>query len=155
MTPTFATRPLTTAGIFLGIGMGGFVDGILFHQILQLHGMLTGRLAKTSITNVEINMFWDGIFHVFTWFLLFQSQRVPNILWSGRVLAGAMFIGWGLFNLAEGIVDHHLLHLHHVVESRGQSIFDVLFLVSGAVFTVVGWQLIKSTRMHAERRIVD
>jgi len=30
------TKPLTTAGMVIGIGMGGFVDGILFHQILQI-----------------------------------------------------------------------------------------------------------------------
>ena len=29
-------RPLLAAGALLGIGMGGFVDGILFHQILQI-----------------------------------------------------------------------------------------------------------------------
>ena len=140
------TKPLTRAGLFLGVGLGGFVDGILFHQILQLHGMLTGRLPKTSIANVEINMFWDGLFHAFTWIvtlvgvvLLFRAAAVPGIRWSGRTFAGALFLGWGLFNLVEGIVDHHLLQLHHVVEQRGQSIYDGLFLLAGLVFVALGW----------------
>jgi len=30
-----------SAGILLGIGLGGFVDGIVLHQILQWHHMLT------------------------------------------------------------------------------------------------------------------
>ena len=34
-------RPLIAAATLLGIGMGGFVDGILFHQILQFHNMLS------------------------------------------------------------------------------------------------------------------
>jgi hypothetical protein len=28
---------LTTPGILLGLGLGGFVDGIVLHQILQWH----------------------------------------------------------------------------------------------------------------------
>lgn len=29
------------AGILLGLGLGGFFDGIVLHQILQWHHMLT------------------------------------------------------------------------------------------------------------------
>ena len=34
------SKPLIAASTLLGIGMGGFVDGILFHQIFQIHSML-------------------------------------------------------------------------------------------------------------------
>jgi uncharacterized membrane protein len=30
--------PLVGAGLVLGIGLGGFVDGILLHQLLQWRG---------------------------------------------------------------------------------------------------------------------
>ena len=151
------TKPLTRAGIFLGVGLGGFVDGILLHQIFQTHAMLTARLPKTSIANMEINMVWDGIFHSFTWVmtviglaLLFKAARHPHILWSGKALVGSIFLGWGLFNLIEGILDHHILHLHHVVERLGVSVFDYLFLLSGLVMIVGGWLTIKgSTRARA------
>ena len=33
-----ADRLLITSGMLLGVGFGGFVDGILLHQILQWHG---------------------------------------------------------------------------------------------------------------------
>jgi uncharacterized membrane protein len=62
-------RPLIAAGTLLGVGMGGFVDGILFHQILQLHNMLSAKYPRagvavaTALVNVEVNMFWDGLFH--------------------------------------------------------------------------------------------
>jgi uncharacterized membrane protein len=132
------------------------VDGILFHQILQMHNMLTGRIPKDTIPNIEINMFWDGMFHAFTWLmtfigviLLWKAARVLDILWSGRAFGGAMFLGWGLFNLIEGTIDHHILHLHHVVELRGESIFDWLFLLSGVFFIVVGWWAIRSAKSAA------
>ena len=147
------TKPLTRAGIFLGVGLGGFLDGIVLHQLLQTHNMLSARLPKTTIPNIEINMFWDGIFHFFTWFmtaigvaLLFGAHRMPNVFWSGRAFVGALFLGWGLFNLIEGVIDHHILHLHHVIEARGVSIFDYMFLLSGVVFMVRGWLAIRSGR---------
>jgi uncharacterized membrane protein len=46
----------------------------------------------------------------------------------GKTLFGAMVMGWGLFNLVEGIIDHHILGIHHVVESMGLSIYDYVFL---------------------------
>lgn len=60
-------KPLTAAGLLLGVGMGGFIDGILLHQILQVHNMLSNRFFPDTIVNIEINMFWDGLFHTFTW----------------------------------------------------------------------------------------
>ena len=150
---TTTHAPLITAGTFLGIGMGGFVDGILFHQILQLHAMVSAVVPKTSIANIEINMFWDGMFHALTWvmtavgiMLLWKAARRVDVPWLGKVFVGALFLGWGLFNLIEGIIDHHLLNLHHVYEAQGQSKFDYLFLLSGVVFIVGGLMAIRSQR---------
>ncbi len=142
---------LVRAGIFLGIGMGGFVDGILFHQLLQFHSMLTGRLPKTSIANIEINMFWDGMFHSLTWTMtaigLFQFWKAVNradTLLSGKAMLGSIFLGWGLFNFFEGLIDHHLLNLHHVVERLGVSAYDYVFLASGLIFGLGGILAIRS-----------
>jgi uncharacterized membrane protein len=152
-TETSRHAPLVTAGTFLGIGMGGFVDGIVFHQILQLHNMLSAKVPKTTIANIEINMFWDGMFHALTWamtavglVLLWKAARRIDVPWIGRVFVGALFLGWGLFNLIEGVIDHHLLNLHHVYEARGVSIFDWMFLLSGVVFIIGGLTAIRSTR---------
>ena len=156
MHPSYVTKPLTRAGIYLGVGMGGLIDGILFHQILQIHNMLTGIIPKDTIPHLEINMVWDGVFHAVTWImtavglmLLFRAQAVLGILWSGRVFVAALFLGWGLFNLIEGIVFHHILNLHHVYERLGVSIFDYLYLLSGAVFSLCGWFMIHSARARA------
>ncbi|MDB5295862.1 MAG: hypothetical protein JWO31_1845 [Phycisphaerales bacterium] len=144
-------RPLATAGLLLGVGLGGFVDGILFHQILQIHNMLSARRPKDSVANMEVNMFWDGLFHAFTWlctaagvWVLFRAGRRADVPWSGRLLLGATLGGWGLFNLVEGVIDHHLLQVHHVAERYGLSAFDYAFLAFGAVLTAVGWGLGRS-----------
>jgi uncharacterized membrane protein len=154
-----ARRPLISAGALLGMGLGGFVDGILLHQILQVHGMLTARLPKDSVAAVEINMFWDGIFHAFTWLLtvlgvalLFRAaRRDPDP--STRTFVGALLLGYGAFNTVEGFVDHFVLHLHHVVERLGPSMWDVVFLASGLLMLVVGTALVRSAAptRHASR----
>ena len=143
-------RPLVSAGMALGIGMGGFVDGIVFHQLLQVHNMLSARRPPTSVVNLEVNMFWDGVFHAFTWLataagiaLLFRAGRRSDVPWSGRTLLGAMLAGWGTFNLVEGVVDHHVLHVHHVVERLGVSAWDWAFLGSGVVLILVGVAMIR------------
>jgi uncharacterized membrane protein len=143
-------RPLISAGTLLGVGMGGFVDGIVFHQILQLHNMLSARRPPTSVVNLEVNMVWDGLFHAFTWittalgiYMLFRAARRPEVPWSGRTLSGAMLAGWGLFNLVEGVIDHHILGVHHVVERLGLSLWDWLFLASGVLLIAVGVALIR------------
>jgi uncharacterized membrane protein len=153
-------KPLVIAGTFLGIGMGGFFDGILLHQILQTHNMLSARLPKTSIANMEVNMFWDGLFHALTWTmtaiglaLLWRASRRAEVLWSGKVFVGALFLGWGLFNLVEGIIDHHILHLHHVVERLGVSLYDYAFLASGVIFIAGGLLAIRSARDDEGSRI--
>jgi uncharacterized membrane protein len=56
-----------SAGILLGLGLGGFFDGIILHQVLQWHHMLTSAgFPPNSIDNLEFNTLWDGIFHLAT-----------------------------------------------------------------------------------------
>jgi uncharacterized membrane protein len=57
-----------SAGIFFGLGLGGFFDGIIFHQVLQWHHLLTtGGYPANSLENLEYNTLWDGIFHLSTY----------------------------------------------------------------------------------------
>ncbi len=154
MNPGSNQKPLVVAGTFMGIGLGGFFDGIVFHQLLQTHNMLSAKFPKTSIANMEINMFWDGLFHSMTYtmtiiglVLLWKCGARRDVPWSGKTFLGANFLGWGLFNFVEGIINHHILHVHHVVESHGQSLFDYLFLASGVILILGGWSAIRSARI--------
>jgi uncharacterized membrane protein len=56
-------------------------------------------------------------------------------------------MGFGLFNLVEGVVNHHLLGLHHVNETAPQAqwiFWDVGFLLWGAAMLIGGWALYAS-----------
>lgn len=151
---TFNRRPLIAAGTMLGIGMGGFVDGIVLHQILQVHNMMSAKLPPTTLVNMEINMVWDGLFHAFCWIatavglaMLFRAGRRAEVPWSGKTLTGSLILGWGIFNIVEGVIDHHILHVHHVIERLGVSVWDWVFLgVGGVGLIVVGLAIIAAAR---------
>jgi len=147
------SKTLIAAGTLLGIGLGGFVDGILFHQILQLHSMLSAKYPQDVLVNVKISMVWDGLFHALTWVTtviglaaLWHAGKVRDCPWSGKALWGSMFLGWGIFNVVEGIIDHHILGIHHVIERLGLSIYDYIFLASGVVFIILGMMLIRGSK---------
>ena len=152
----------TRAALVLGVGLGGFFDGIVFHQVLQWHHVLSNQVPPTTVAQLELNTLADGLFHSGTWvvtvvgvWLLARSRGVwarasargadrgePNGAGPpGRRLAGGVVAGWGGFNLVEGIVDHYVLQLHHVRAGPDAALYDAAFLVWGALFVALGWWL--------------
>src|ERR1700709_512489 len=91
---------IISSGILLGTGLGGFFDGILLHQILQWHNMLSSVTPSTDLVRMKYNMMWDGFFHALTWaavvlgiYLLFRAGTRSNAAWTGRLLGGTMLAG--------------------------------------------------------------
>lgn len=159
-----SARSLRSPGIILGIGLGGFVDGILLHQLLQWHHLLsstdTDRIGvptypMDTVPGLQMNTLWDGVFHTVCWLAVLSGlgllyARVTEArgrLWTSRALWGWILVGWGLFNLVEGIVDHHLLGIHHVRGGPGQLWWDLAFLTLGAALVGLGLLLQRSARL--------
>lgn len=152
MLPERNRSPLIAAGILMGAGLGGFIDGIVFHQILQWHNMLSAKIPPNDLVNAKVNMTWDGFFHAAVWILtvvglsmLWRAGSRPDVPWSGRTFFGSLLMGFGLFNLVEGIIDHHVLGLHHVFEyADNHRPFDYAFLAAGVLLLIAGWTLVKA-----------
>jgi uncharacterized membrane protein len=140
--------------LLLGAGLGGFIDGIVLHQILQWHNMLSAQLPPDTLVGAKINMYWDGVFHAGVWVLtaiglalLWAATGRPDVPHSGRTLWGGLLLGWGLFNVVEGVIDHHLLGLHHVQEyAANKTPWDLAFLGLGALLLLSGWALVRAGR---------
>jgi uncharacterized membrane protein len=143
--------PLIAAGIWIGLGLGGFFDGILLHEILQWHHMLSSIRPITTLANLKANTLWDGYFHAATWTmtgigiaLLWRAGGQSGVPWSSKVFGGSILLGAGIFNLVEGIVDHQILGVHHVKSGPNQLAWDMGFLLLGVVLIGVGWTLVQS-----------
>lgn len=151
-----ATPPsLRLPGLLLGAGLGGFVDGILLHQILQWHHMLSSTdsdnigvkyYSPNTLPGLRMNTVWDGVFHTVCWLLVLTGlallysrvTRQRRRVWSSRVLWGWILSGWGVFNLVEGILDHHILAIHHVRYGPHRIWWDIGFLLLGVALLIVG-----------------
>jgi uncharacterized membrane protein len=149
-----STSPPKAPAFILGLGLGGFVDGILLHQILQWHHMLTdtGEYPGNTVAGLETNTLADGFFHVATWVLVVIATVLTVRAWQRRELAppwrahfGMLLVGWGVFNIVEGVIDHQILSLHHVRDDLGAPLgWDLAFLALGVVLIVVGLALARS-----------
>lgn len=150
-TPMRTSRAVKTAGVLLGMGAGGLIDGILFHQLLQWHHLICFSCHPgATIEDVRRNIFADGLFSVVAFGLtvagvskLWSALRAGGDPLPGRILPGAAAVGWGVFNLVEGVIDHHLLQIHHVRPGPGQLGWDLAFLASGALLVLGGLRLMR------------
>lgn len=152
-------RRVVWGTVLLGLGLGGFFDGVLLHQVLQWHHMVTSAgYPANTVENLELNTLLDGLFHASTYLmtaaglaLLWSATRMPHVRWSTMLLVGGLLVGWGTFNVVEGIVDHHILGLHHVRSGPGQVWWDLGFLAWGAVVLVVGLALMRAGDRQTEQ----
>jgi uncharacterized membrane protein len=142
----------------IGVGLGGFVDGIVLHQIMQWHNMLSNLYPPHTMENMRLNMVWDGVFHALVWVvtlvgicLLWSAASGGESVPPRRAFVGALILGWGLFNLIEGLINHQLLALHYVKQVSNYTVYNLTFLaVGGGLLVVVGWMLMKGgSRMAA------
>jgi uncharacterized membrane protein len=154
--------PPRTSGLLFGLGLGGFVDGIVLHQILQWHHMVSAveGSAPTTLAGLEVNTLADGFFHLATWVCVVAASISSIAAWRQGRLApnysfhfGLVLAGWGIFNLVEGLVDHQILGVHHVRDDLGAPLsWDLGFLVLGALLVVVGWLLHRRGARTLQRR---
>jgi len=150
---------IISSGILLGAGLGGFADGILLHQILQWHNMLASVRPPVDLVTMKYNMVWDGLFHAFTWLMtvaglarLWRAGQRPDVPWSTPTFAGSLAMGWGLFNVIEGLIDHQILGIHHVHPGANQLAWDIAFLALGLALIAIGWVAIQSGRKDTTPR---
>lgn len=147
---TLSKTPLVATACVLGIGLGGFIDGIVFHQILQWHQMVSAKIVPLDFTSKSINMFWDGIFHAFTLFitlfgivLLYKLLQQNQVLKHRNLFIGGLLMGWGFFNLIEGMLNHHVFKFHTVKDfDLNPQIWNLVFLAFSILMIVLGYFLI-------------
>lgn len=158
MTPTPQSGPaaagstarLRTAGYLLGFGTGGIFDGILLHQLLQWHHLLSG-VGGAQLRDLRVQVLVDGVFHTLMYAiaaaglrLLWRSRRRLAESGTGRPLLAAFLIGFGGWHVVDGILFHWLLGFHRIrMAAENPLLWDLLFFVPGLVLMLVGWRLLR------------
>jgi uncharacterized membrane protein len=132
------------AGWLLGFALGGFFDGILLHQILQWHHLLSALEGR----DLRFQVAADGYFHALMYviavaglWLLWRDRNAGTM--GGRRITAAMLVGFGVWHLVDGVLSHWVLGIHRIrMDSDNRLFWDVLWLaLFGAVPLLAGWLL--------------
>jgi uncharacterized membrane protein len=113
--------------------------------------MVSTPTPPDTLANLELNTLADGIFHAAAWtltvagvLLMTSSNGARHEDGGTRTLIGGMLVGWGAFNTVEGVIDHHLLQLHHVRAGPNEFVYDAGFLAWGLIMLVIGAWVVRS-----------
>lgn len=141
-------RRVRHAGFVMGAGFAALLDGILFHDLLRWHHLVEGS---------EVS---DGILLALGWaatlaglWLLWGARFRLAAPGSGRRLGGSLVVGGATFNVVEGIVDHHVLGVHHVYPFANALAWDLAFLAVNLALALVGLRMLATAAVaDATRR---
>lgn len=138
-----STRSLR-AGVLVGVGTGGFVDEVVFHQLLHWHHLYDRSTTAAALVS-------DGLLHVTGWLatvaglLLFARLQRRRAADGRRVVAGIL-LGAGGFQLYDGIVQHKILRLHQVRYGVPLLPYDLAWNGAGLVLLLAGAALLLRPR---------
>ncbi len=150
-------RTSSVSAILIGIGLAGLIDIIIFHEILQWHHTTSHKIIPNTMESLQLNIAYDGLFLAFSLIITISgiillwhassSNDKNSILSNKWLFVGLIFIGLGGFNTVEGIVNHHMLEMHHVIDVADPFAFDLAFLILGGLaFFVAGGILLRSQK---------
>ncbi|AIB11154.1 membrane protein [Azospirillum argentinense] len=147
--PARATAGFPWAGYLLGFALGGFFDGILLHQVLQWHHLLSA-VESSAVQDIRVQILADGLFHAAMYvvaavglWLLWRSRRRFAEPGADRLLFANALIGFGVWHILDGVLSHWILGIHRIrMDSANPLLWDLLwFVVFGVAVAAAGWRL--------------
>lgn len=150
-----SSRPLSSAsrrnvwsGILFGLGLVGFLDETVFHQLLHWH-----HFYDKSTT--DIGLVSDGLFHAFSWFATIGSSFMMAALhrqkaWRASLWWSGVLLGGGAFQLYDGIIQHKLMRLHQIRYVDNVYIYDWIWNIIASAMIIAGILLFKRAGRTSE-----
>ncbi|HVF95310.1 MAG TPA: DUF2243 domain-containing protein [Sphingomonas sp.] len=135
----------------IGLALSGFFDGILLHQILQWHHLLS-LVPGEAFRDLRTQVLADGLFHVVflaitilgLW-LLWRARSALDRPGAGRRVLGGAMLGFGLWNIIDVGVFHWVLGIHRIrVNVPDPMLYDLAwFLGLGVAIAAAGWLVLR------------
>lgn len=125
-----ATSRLTRTGwLLLGFSLGGFFDGIVLHQILQWHHLLSG-LNGPEVADIRFQILADGLFHLLMYLvaltgavLLVAARASGKRGGTSSEILKLVLIGFAVWHVADAVLSHWLLGLHRIKMDSDMPLF--------------------------------
>jgi|SRR5690625_4916394 len=130
-------RRSVLAGAVVGVGVMAAVDEIVFHQILAWHHFY-------DRSTHDIALLSDGLLHAAELVMLVAGGYLLVDLARSRTLHGAsavggFFLGAGVFQVFDGLVNHKVLRVHQVRYDVEHLLpYDVAWVSAGVVLLAIG-----------------
>lgn len=149
MTHQPGSLKLKWSGCLLGIALGGFFDGILLHQILQWHHLLSN---VNAVQDMRMQIMADGLFHALMYVIaaialvqLWRARSATSQAGAGKMLWGYALVGFGVWHIADSVLSHWLLGIHRIKDdSPNPLLWDLLwFVVFGVLPLLMGWRVLR------------
>jgi uncharacterized membrane protein len=135
------------SGVLVGLGVAGFVDETVFHQLLHWHHFYDKGTPDAGLVS-------DGLFHAGSWvaivaglFLFADLRRRDD--WAARTWWGGVLLGLGGFQLYDGTVQHKLMRLHQIRYGVDITPYDLAWNVIAVVLVVAGVVVLLRARDRA------
>ena len=116
-------RPLSAlfgAAIVLGFALSGFFDGVLLHQILQWHHLLS-LVRADALFSLRAQILADGLFHALMYLvavagliLLWRARQALAAQNGSRRLWSGVLVGFGGWNVVDVGLFHWILGIHRI-----------------------------------------
>jgi uncharacterized membrane protein len=139
--------PVVAAGLLIGVGLAGFVDVALFHQLTADPGAAVDAVSRRTL---EV---WGGLLQACTWLalvigvgVLWRVAQVDGVAGRTSTFVGAILLGWGFLSGIEGVVDLQVLALHDVRPGHAHALVDGGFIASGLVLMLIGTLCVRAGR---------
>jgi uncharacterized membrane protein len=143
-------RSAVSGAMLLGVACSGFFDGILLHQVLQWHHLLSG-VEDPAVQRMDRLILADGLFHVLMYlvavlglWMLWRGRASLSTFVPGRRLPAWTLFGFGLWNLIDVVGFHWLAGIHRLrMDSPQPWLWDLLWLVALGLLpmTAAAWWL--------------
>lgn len=130
-----------TSGLLIGVGVAGFLDETVFHQLLHWHHFYDKSTPTVGLVS-------DGWFHAVSWaamvagLFLFADLQRRHATARTRLWAGAL-IGFGGFQVYDGLIQHKVLGLHQIRYGVELWPYDLGWNVVGGLALVLGLVLLR------------
>jgi uncharacterized membrane protein len=149
MTPVAPTdrRSLLRAGLVLGFALGGFLDGILLHQVLQWHHLLS-LVPGNALRDLRVQVLADGGFHVLMYiiaslglWMLWRSRAALTGTGTDLRLVASVLLGFGIWQFTDVILFHWLIGIHRIrVDVPNPLLWDLGWLaIFGVPAVLAAW----------------
>lgn len=141
-------KPFTLSAYLIGFGLGGFFDGILLHQILQWHHLLS---LVDGVGDIHNQVLFDGLFHAVMYViaavglvLLTRSRQNFDLPKANTWFLATSLLGFGIWHVLDSFLSHWILGIHRIrIDSDDPLFWDLLWFALFAIGPIAAGLLLR------------